>query len=135
MPPLTIMGRFVSTVGLIVGLCLLALLLNATTQAMSFSEYEKKVYGNMKYQKHMQRRYGKAAQLISAAWIRYKAMNLQKGGCCCASTSYRQARAMDYFCTSLMDFRKLTVVEKRMVSGLLIDSIDSLDSIDSRCIR
>jgi hypothetical protein len=45
MPPLTIMARVISTIGLVVGLCLLALLLNATTTAMSFTEYEKKVSG------------------------------------------------------------------------------------------
>ena len=39
MPPLTVMGRLTSTVGLIAGLCLLALLLNATCEAMSLSPF------------------------------------------------------------------------------------------------
>jgi hypothetical protein len=44
LPPLTIMGRAVSTIGLISGLCLLALLLNATTQSLDFSPHEYRVH-------------------------------------------------------------------------------------------
>jgi hypothetical protein len=121
MPPLTIMGRFISTVAVILGMCLLALLLKATTNNMSFTAYEKKVYGNMTYQKFAENRYATAAKLISAAWLHYKAMNMTKGGILCFSASYRQACSMDFFCTSLCEFRKVMVVRKRMESLMRAD--------------
>jgi hypothetical protein len=129
LPPLTIMGRLISTLGVFVGLALLGWLLSAVTLAMTFSIYEKKVYGNMKYQSHTQKRYGKAAQLIAATWLRYKAMIMEKGGFFCASTSYRQARAMGYFCRSLHEFRQLTVIEKRTASLLRADKFSKQASV------
>jgi hypothetical protein len=116
MPPLTVMGRVVSTLGVLVGLSLLALLLNATTKAMSFSDYEKSVHQNMEIQEHMQEKYAKAVHLMEATWLRYRAFNVEAPGGCCSRARARQAVAMDFFCRSLLEFRKCLTYDKQMAA-------------------
>jgi hypothetical protein len=71
--PLTPMGRFISTIGLVCGLSVLAMLLNAMVQAMSLNPFEKRTFDTIQRQKQRIRSYSKAATLIEAAWLRYRA--------------------------------------------------------------
>jgi hypothetical protein len=104
MPPLTIMGRVVSTLGLITGLCLLALLLNATTQAMSFTNYEMNVFETMEYQQFCIKRFEVAAALIEASWARYVARQKSKGRAFCLIKA-RAGYATEIFCRALHRWR------------------------------
>jgi hypothetical protein len=111
MPPLTVMGRLTSTVGLIAGLCLLALLLNATCEAMSFSPFESKVYTRLQSQKFYRMRYHRAARMIEACWYRYKAFK-KKGGC--ASRAF----ATNNFCHALHRFRHYRSEGEKRKAGM-----------------
>jgi hypothetical protein len=71
--PLTPMGRLVSAVGLVSGLSVLAMLLNAMVQNMSLNPFEKRTLDTIQRQKQRIRSYSKAATLIEAAWLRYRA--------------------------------------------------------------
>ena len=71
--PLTGWGRFISTVGLVCGLSILALLLKAAENKMEFTPYEKRTYQTLLKHNHRIAGYAKAAQLIEAAWLRFAA--------------------------------------------------------------
>eukprot|EP00935_MAST-01C_sp_MAST-1C-sp1_P000080 g80.t1 len=71
--PLTFFGRVVSTIGLVCGLSILALLLHATTEHMKFTPFEKRTYQTLLKHNHRIAGYAKAAQLIEAAWLRFAA--------------------------------------------------------------
>jgi hypothetical protein len=96
--PLTVYGRIVSVMGLVAGLSLLALLLHASTEAMSFSPFEKRTYETIVRQQHKISQYSKAAELIEAAWVRYR-VHKNRGGC------HAKAHATSHFCAMQQQFR------------------------------
>jgi hypothetical protein len=71
--PLTLMGRVTAIVALVIGLVLLALILQAVTDTMSFTPSETITHVIMKRAHHRLRLYSKAAELIEATWLRHKA--------------------------------------------------------------
>jgi hypothetical protein len=71
--PLTLMGRVISVVAMVIGLVMLALILQAVTETMAFTTSEVVTHVIMMRSRHRLRLYSTAAELIEATWIRHKA--------------------------------------------------------------